>query len=518
MSKSKIVMLLVMISATACTFPLFNTNLPDDIPNTVPGTEPTWPPISGPEPSYLVGAFYYPWYQSLEFDGYWNHWDQGNRRPPMDIGSDYYPLLGAYSSADPDVIAQHFAWLREAGVGVVVSSWWGRRGFTNRVVPVMLDIAENYGLKIAFHIEPYGGRSAESLVEDIRYIYDHYGDHPAFFWTTALSKYSPDDRPKGLFYIWARVLPDMEGSTVDPEYWQTSMDTIHASERGAIVLTDQNGPEWVYGGHFDGSYNYGVLDSDQIGYKWALNIPVGSWYVPGINPGFSAVRIGQLASDVTPRRDGATYGDRWEKALNVGVAPAFVTITSFNEWHEGTQIEPAAVGMTTPGGYIYMDYDPLPPDGYLIMTREWVDKYMEWVFPETDTVRIQMATTSDWTDLYLISGAAWQRPNLISVSEEATGYGMIEGHLGLSQLLERAEAGGQVEVILEISFREDESVNPVAFEIERGGLGSTQVEVYRSVAGEWILVDTFQWGGHSAGNRNTIRFEVAREELFGEVP
>ena len=24
------------------------------------------------------------------------------------------------------MVAQHFAWLREAGVGVVISSWWGR--------------------------------------------------------------------------------------------------------------------------------------------------------------------------------------------------------------------------------------------------------------------------------------------------------------------------------------------------------------------------------------------------------
>ena len=88
--------------------------------------EASWPPVTGSDPSYRLGAFYYPWYFNLESDGRWVHWDQAGHHPPFDIGSDFYPVLGAYSASDPAVLAQHFAWLREAGVGVIISSWWGR--------------------------------------------------------------------------------------------------------------------------------------------------------------------------------------------------------------------------------------------------------------------------------------------------------------------------------------------------------------------------------------------------------
>ncbi len=344
-------------------------------------TQSSWPPVTGPDPSTRIAAFYYPWYFNLKFDGRWVHWDQGGYTPPKDIGSDFYPMLGAYSESDPAVLAQHFAWLREAGVGVIISSWWGQGDATDRALPLMFDIADHYGLKIAFHIEPYGGRSAERLAEDIHYIYDKYGDLPAFFWTTETSLFSKDDCPKGLFFIWTTVNAANEASKIVPlRYWRGTMDTLHSQNPGAIVLTDQNDPAWIIKSHFDGSYNYGVLDSDKVGYKWALNLPTGAWYVPGISPGFSARRIGGQAQTYTPRRDGSNYDNRWQSMFAVGIKPNMVAITTFNEWHEGTQIEPAASNMKTSNGSAYQDYGKLLPDGYLQMTRKWVDQFLahEW--------------------------------------------------------------------------------------------------------------------------------------------
>ncbi len=78
---------------------------------------PTPPPVEGPEPSERVAVFYYPWYGNPAVNGAWIHWEGPNFAPPEDISSDYYPALEAYSSMDPAVVANHFAWLREAGVG-----------------------------------------------------------------------------------------------------------------------------------------------------------------------------------------------------------------------------------------------------------------------------------------------------------------------------------------------------------------------------------------------------------------
>lgn len=495
-----------------------STPIPEVIETPTPDPETSWPPVIGHDPSIRVGAFYYPWYFNQEVDGRWDHWGEGKFDPPLDIASDYFPVLGAYSESDPAVLAQHFSWLREAGVGVIISSWWGQRVPTDRALPLMLDIADHYGIKIAFHIEPYGGRTAERLANDIHYIYDQYGDHPAFFWTTETSRYSPDDRPKGLFFIWASAVPDTDSAVVAPEYWQEVMDILHNENPGAIVLTDQNDPYWVINGHFDGSYNYGVLETDQVGYKWALSMPTGAWYVPGINPGFSARRIGYEDWVDTPRRDGSTYDDRWERMFAVGVEPALVAITTFNEWHEGTQIEPAAPGVTLPSGYTYLDYGALPPEGYLSLTHEWSEIYLTYEWPKTTILRLRILTTSDWTDLYLVSGATCQSPDVVSTTGEETRASMIEGHLGLGQPIGRAESGNQVEAIFEVQIRDAGDEDLVVFEIERGGLGTTWVEIFRLSGEEWVLVTSFSWGGHSAGDRNASSFEVTQETIFGELP
>ena len=49
------------------------------------------------------------------------------------------------------------------------------------------------------------------------------------------------------------------------------------------------------------------------------------------------------------------------------IQPVFVGINSFNQWHDGTQIESA--GIFSIRGYNYLDYRPLPHDAYLYKTR-----------------------------------------------------------------------------------------------------------------------------------------------------
>lgn len=86
-----------------------------------------------PAPNYNVHAFYYTWYGNPQFDGkyiHWNHpllphWDTkvaagyqtGRHKPPDDVGANFYPALGAYSSKDPSVIEAHMQQLRTAAVG-----------------------------------------------------------------------------------------------------------------------------------------------------------------------------------------------------------------------------------------------------------------------------------------------------------------------------------------------------------------------------------------------------------------
>lgn len=86
-----------------------------------------------PPPNYYFHAFYYIWFGNPKFDGKYVHWDhlqlphwdskvaqgypQGRHIPPDDIGSNFYPSLGAYSSKDPSVLQAHMQQLRTAAIG-----------------------------------------------------------------------------------------------------------------------------------------------------------------------------------------------------------------------------------------------------------------------------------------------------------------------------------------------------------------------------------------------------------------
>ena len=59
-----------------------------------------------------------------------------------------------------------------------------------------------------------------------------------------------------------------------------------------------------------------------------------------------------------------------------GGGAARVAVTSFNEWHEGTQIEPAAAAFTPdrPGVTTYLAYPS--PEFYLTKTAAWVETFV----------------------------------------------------------------------------------------------------------------------------------------------
>jgi len=514
---------LVLTATGTATFtltpPPSATSTPSPTPTPTPTPAPTLPPVEGSEPSYRVAAFYYPWYRNPEVDGSWTHWGEGGFHPPLDVASDYYPQLGPYSSLDPAVVAQHFAWLREAGVGVIISSWWGQRSNEDRAVPLLLEMGERYGIKVAFHVEPYSERTATTLVSDVKYLYAHYGQSPAFFRTTAASRWSPDDRPKGLFFLWSSRYPDSNKPAVEASYWREAIDAIHALPDGGLVIADETGSEWLDGGHFDGLYSYAVLQPDGgDAYSWARGLPPDAWYVPGVNPGFSAVRIGYEASTYVPRRDGAAYEERWQAALDAGVEPALVAITTFNEWHEGTQIEPAAAGAKTGGGHTYADYGKLPPDGYLALTRQWVDRFVAKTWPAVYRIRFRVVTSSDWTTFGLVGGATWLRPSVVSASAEASYAGPDGARFLLTQSLARANTGKTVEMIVDILLTGTEKGKPLVFEIERGHLGSTKVELSSYRGTKSVVVATFVWDGIAPGERNAHQFEVPVSKVFGGAP
>jgi len=477
------------------------------------GSATTLPAVEGADPSPRIVVFYYPWYGTPEFEGTWVHWDQAGATPPGDIGSDFYPVLGAYSSVDPAVVARHFAWLREAGVGVIASSWWGRGTSEDRAVQVLLDVGERYGIQIAFHIEPYEGRTADRVADDIAYLYERYGDHPAFFRSTETTRWSEGDQAKGLFFVWSSSVPNEQFGAVDASYWRDAMDRVHSLPDGGLVIADTPSGSWIDGGHFDGLYNYANLEQ-LPSFDWARELPPDAWYVPSVIPGFSAERIGYPSTDHTPREGGDTYRQQWAAALGTGIEPHMVSITSFNEWHEGTQIEPADQGVERNATEVYDDYGDLGPGGYLEMTAELAAGFLStrWASNNVPRIRLSVETTSDWTNVVMESGGTWIQPVTVSADGAVPFSYEVGERLGLSQPVEAAEAAQSIDLVVDVGIMD--FADPLRFRIERGAIGHTRVTVSRlDGEAETVLGEAYWDGGNSAlvdgeSGRNPFWFDV----------
>jgi hypothetical protein len=318
--------------------------------------------------------------------------------------------------------------------------------------------------------------------------------------------------------MWCAILEssvNTEGDTA--AYWASAMDKIHALPDGGVMITDENGSEWVSQGHFDGSYKYGALDTDMAEpYTFASALPAGSWYIPGINPGFDRTHVaGAKDSTFSPRRNGEAYAERWQAMFDLGIEPQMVAITTFNEWHEGTQIEPAASSVVSKTGYVYKDYESLPPDGYLTLTRQWVDVFLAHDWPVGHKVTFRVVTTSDWTFLRLVKGGTMTQPNVVFSSPEVNFAGGQGDRFELSQPLERAEMGKKVEMVVEANINPAGGDEPLIFEIGRGGLGYTMVEVIGSAGVDSEPVATWWWDGFTSNDGNTRTFELsASSSLF----
>ena len=83
-------------------------------------------------------------------------------------------------------MAAHMQMAKQAGIGVLVLSWYppgkaDENGLpTDPLVLPLLDAAAKEGLKICLHIEPYKGRSAVTVQKDLEYAVGRYGHHPAY--------------------------------------------------------------------------------------------------------------------------------------------------------------------------------------------------------------------------------------------------------------------------------------------------------------------------------------------------
>jgi len=332
------------------------------------------PTFVGLPPSNItVGAYYYPW-QGDDFHG-------GNY---LRKHLNQQPYLGEYDDSNPQVIAKHLEWSRQANIRLWITSWWGPNGREDKTTKdVILTHTDLLGSdhKVALFYETTGritkelDYSLERIEPDIEYISTTYFDHPNY--------YRIDGRPVLFIYLPRKLeisgtmqdaISRIRSTATSQGYNNLFLIGVHVWQHPPSSGTTANNVDFPPFSYLDALTNYDVYGS-MIGKsmyagqdvvadyyekqrQWkvqANNNDCG--YIPAVTPGYNdrGIRLDAnhlpLSRKLTNNDDeeGSFFASQLEYATNLVDYSTnnLLLVNSFNEWHEDTQIEPAVDATTT---------------------------------------------------------------------------------------------------------------------------------------------------------------------------
>lgn len=301
--------------------------LPDFAPTKAPAASPEKAQAAGP----LTLAYYYPWF--------------GDPGHSDDWKSVYDPVLGQYDAGDPEVIDQHFDWAKQARVDGFIVSWWNKDGETDRDTQKLFERCPN-DFKLGIMVEQIvqeGGSNRwyteadldseeyrKAFIQTMEYIVKtYYKAHPDKYLTWdgkpviasyAFIDHGASESDYASFFEGARE-EIKEETGVQVSFWSINTKDCSAFDVCAMynpMLQAHDNPQCPMQENF---------------YQCQSGVKLGSVF-----PGYDDT-AGRTPGTVVDRRDGDLYREQWKSLL--GLDPDIVFITSWNEWHEGTSIEPA---------------------------------------------------------------------------------------------------------------------------------------------------------------------------------
>ena len=279
-------------------------------------------PLSSPAPEAqerrLVLAFYYAWFDEHTW-GY-------DKVPDM-------PLT-PYRSADRATIERHVTEALDAGVDAFVQSWYGPgTNQTEGNLHTLLDVAQAKGFRATVDFEttsPYMP-NLESIINGLSHLFTVHAQHPAFL------RY--DGRP--VVFFWRQQHYSLET-------WAAIRQQIDP-QHNTIWIADGDDPAWL--DVFDGLHMYMItwrVNTNPLYTatkmrkrvaQYAADKGVPRLWVATAMPGYDDTHVQGRANPYTYPRSPEYYRSTWQAAM--ASTPEMVVITSYNEWPEGTMIEPS---------------------------------------------------------------------------------------------------------------------------------------------------------------------------------
>jgi hypothetical protein len=286
-----------------------------------------------------VLAFYYGWYGNPQTTGRWVHWEGVDIADERIKNATHFPVMGAYDCHDPAVVDRQAVVARAAGITGFIASWWGRDGFEDQGLPLLLAAADRHGLAISAYYEQIVGddpaaRKARAIA-DLDYIVGRYGIHPGWLRVSG----------KPVVFIYERALQALPWTQ-----WQEVLAQVRRDNPGGVLfIADSLDREAL--AVFDGSSTYNITENTK-----RLSPPqLQSWGRTAYRQMVAAAGLGKISSvtvipgyddrstgrppprPVTDRWGGEAYQALWQEAVQA--RPDWVLITSWNEWHEGSELE-----------------------------------------------------------------------------------------------------------------------------------------------------------------------------------
>ena len=300
------------------------------------------PPSPAAHKTPRILAHYMPWYMAKPHSRIWGwHWTMGtfdpesraNARP--NIASHYHPIIGPYDSADPDVLEYHGFLMKLAGIDGVVVDWYGTvdyldYGINHRNTALFLDQAGRTGLDFAVC---YEDETIPRLIKAGRLDAGKRVDHARHEISWLAENWFA--RPSYLKLGGQAVLLSFGQSGLSNSEWQD----VSAGLPAKLVYLSEHERRNAAAGAFDWpSPRIGPSAQDEF-YKKAARWPVGMAVTyPRFHDIYEQAKLhpswGNIADD-----NGKTFTLTLTKALQSGLP--FVQISTWNDWGEGTIIEPS---------------------------------------------------------------------------------------------------------------------------------------------------------------------------------
>ena len=269
----------------------------------------------------LVLAFYYTWF------------DENTWTPSMIPDMPVTP----YVSRERATIERHVAQAQDAGIDAFVTSWYGPQEENNQTeinLRTLLDVAQARGFYATVDFEvtsPFYASQAD-VVAALRYLLEAHAQHPAFL------RYAG----KPVIFFWRQ-------QSYDVATWAALRQQVDPAH---TTLWIAEGLDMAYQDVFDGHHLYNVTwnpptDPAHTAAKFRRRIDeynathgAHKLWIATAMPGYDDTHVaGRPGRYSQPRDNGAYYRQTWEAAM--ASHPNMIVINSFNEWREGTMIEPS---------------------------------------------------------------------------------------------------------------------------------------------------------------------------------